>query len=259
MPTTSAGQDICGIKREDAEGVPALTIPSDINMASRPVSLRRPRKPEGDLLLRETIHRGANDLQLVVSLLALQSQRARSPEARQTLSDAMERVAVLARARTSLQQQRQETLEAALREVCEALDSQAEPRSILISLEVETKTCRLSQVQITTLALIVNELVTNAIKHAFAADQSGRIRVRVERHDQRNLAIIVDDDGLPLPDLMRRRNGGLGLDLVRRLLASIGGLIILPADGSKRFEIRVPSPQNPHRGDDGLRQTRQKV
>src|SRR3978361_2389891 len=86
----------------------------------------------GDLLLRETIHRTANDLQLVVSLLALQSRRAECPETRQALADATERVAVLARARTALQQQRQETLAGALQRVCEALHSPAEPRSILL-------------------------------------------------------------------------------------------------------------------------------
>ena len=51
----------------------------------------RPRE-DHELLLRETNHRCSNDLQLVVSLLALQSQRATSPEARQALTDAMERV-----------------------------------------------------------------------------------------------------------------------------------------------------------------------
>ena len=196
--------------------------------------------PEDDLLLRETNHRCSNDLQLVVSLLALQSRRAENPETRQALTDAMERVAVLARARSSLQQDRQPTLEAALRQVCEALHSQAEPRSILVSLETASGTRALSAVQITTLALIVNELATNAIKHAFAADKSGRVRILVRQQDSRTLAIIVDDDGLPFPELGNRRGGGLGLGLVRRLMESIGGLVILPANGSKCFEIRVP-------------------
>ena len=56
-----------------------------------------------DLLLRETNHRCTNDLQLVVSLLALQSKRAASLEAREVLADVMERVAVLARTRTAMQ------------------------------------------------------------------------------------------------------------------------------------------------------------
>ena len=205
-----------------------------------PTPDNRRLSPDDDLLLRETNHRCANDLQLVVSLLTLQSRRAASEETRQALTDAMERVAVLARARTALTQERQSTLEAALRQVCEALHSQAEPRSILVSLDIGSGSAGLSAVQITTLALIVNELATNAIKHAFDADVSGRVSISVRQHDGRTLAIIVDDDGLPFPELADRRSGGLGLGLTRRLMESIGGLMILPANGSKCFEIRVP-------------------
>ena len=68
---------------------------------------------DDDLLLRETIHRCSNDLQLVVSLLALQSRRAANPEVREALADAMERVSVLAHARRALHQERPATLELA--------------------------------------------------------------------------------------------------------------------------------------------------
>ncbi len=200
----------------------------------------RALSPEAELLLRETNHRCSNDLQLVVSLLALQSRKAASDETRQALIDTMERVAILARARASLKEERRPTLEAALRQVCEALQSQAEPRSIFLSLETASAVSGLSAVQVTTLTLIVNELATNAIKHAFAQDRSGRIRIVVRPHDSRSLTIIVDDDGLPFPEIASRTTGGLGLGLVRRLLESIGGLVILPANGSKCFEIRVP-------------------
>ena len=197
-------------------------------------------KDEG-LLLRETNHRCSNDLQLVVSLLALQSLRVENAEAREALSDAMERVAVLARSRAALLQTRRPTLEVALRQVCEALQSPAEPRSVLIGLEVEGVANGLLPTQITTLALIVNELVTNAIKHAFDAQRGGRITVSVTQKDGSDLIVIVDDDGLPFPDINERRNRGLGLGLVPRLLDSIGGFMIVPTNGSKRFEIRVPT------------------
>ncbi|WP_242141231.1 MULTISPECIES: sensor histidine kinase [unclassified Sphingomonas] len=199
--------------------------------------------PEGDLLLRETNHRCANDLQLVVSLLALQSRRAQSAETRQALADTMDRVAVLARARAALIHQHHHTLEASLRQICEALHAQAEPRQILVSLQVESRSDGVSDVQITTLALIVNELATNAIKHAFEEEKGGHIRIIVRHRDDQNLVVIVDDDGLPFPELGARRDGGLGLGLVQRLMQSIGGLIILPSNGSKCFEIRVPVTQ----------------
>ena len=197
------------------------------------------RHPDDDLLLRETNHRCSNDLQMVVSLLALQSGRAKSDETRQALTDAMERVSVLARSRAALQHQKHLTLEAALRQVCEALHAQAEPRSILISCEIAHENHSLSPAQVMTLALTVNELATNAIKHAFAQGKSGSIRISA-REDDRNLTVIVDDDGLPFPEASEGKNGGLGLGLVKRLVASIGGMLIPPPNGSKVFEIRLP-------------------
>ncbi len=199
--------------------------------------------PDNDLLLRETNHRCSNDLQMVVSLLALQSSRAKSDETRQALTDAADRVSVLARSRAALQREKHLTLGAALRQVCEALHAQAEPRSILISCEIAHESHSLSPTQVMTLALTVNELATNAIKHAFAQGKSGSIRISVREGDGRNLTVIVDDDGLPFPDAAEGKSDGLGLGLVKRLVASIGGMLISPSNGSKVFEIRLPIAQ----------------
>lgn len=211
-------------------------------MASNVVTISpNPRQPAqgDDLLLRETNHRCSNDLQLVVSLLGLQSRRAATPEVRQALTDAMERVSILACARSAMHRERHQSLQAALRQVCEALHAQAEPRSILISLEAEHEVHGLSPTQITTLALVVNELTTNAIKHAFEEGKSGHIRMSISRNSTRDVIITVDDDGLPFPE--PNGNGdGLGMGLVKRLMASIGGLLIPPPSGSKVFELRVP-------------------
>lgn len=209
------------------------------NLATASSGPRQP--PQGDdLLLRETNHRCSNDLQLVVSLLSLQSRRATSPEARDALADATSRVAVLARARAELNQKRQASLQTALRQVCEALQSQTEPRSILISLDAGQDMQGLASTQITTLALAVNELATNAIKHAFEEGKAGHIRISVRPNGDREAVIIVDDDGLPLPAASSSKDGGMGLGLVKRLVASVNGLLIPPASGAKCFEIRVP-------------------
>lgn len=192
-----------------------------------------------DLLLRETEHRCSNDLQLVVSLLALQSRQARGDEARQALGDAMERVAILARSRAALNRQRQQTVEEALSKVCDALRAQAELRSIHISLRVDGPIGGLSATRVTTLALVVNELATNAIKHAFEQGKSGRITIEAARTG-RDVTVTVDDDGLPYPDPTAAKRDGLGLGLARRLMASIDGLLIAPTPPGKMFTLRVP-------------------
>lgn len=210
-------------------------------MASRVSTMSpavRPAPQIDDLLLRETNHRCSNDLQLVVSLLALQSRRAVSGEAREALADAMERVTVLARARSALHRERASSLEAAVQKVCEALQPHAEPRSILISLEARCEVRELSGSHTTTIALVVNELITNAIKHAFGDRQSGLIRVSISRNAGGDVTITVDDDGIPFPELASSSEG-LGMGLAKRLMATMGGLFIPPPPGSKVFELRV--------------------
>ena len=200
----------------------------------------RPAASHEELLLRETHHRCNNDLQLIVGLLSMQSRTATNPAVREALSDATSRISVLARARSEMTQQRQATLERALRQVCEALHSQAEPRSILVSMTVKDDVPTFTSEQISTLALVVNELATNAIKHAFEEGKSGKVSIAVQQYCEHGALIIVDDDGLPFPEPSNSKDGGMGLGLVKRLVASVDGVLISPPKGSKCFEIRVP-------------------
>lgn len=224
--------------RKNVSSCRSMITPAAI--PDRITELRAGVEGDADLLLRETNHRFANDLQLVVSLLSLQSRNAASPEARDALDDATRRVSVLARARADLASQDPSDLQTALRQVCEALHAQAEPRSILVSMRAEHEVSGLSPMQIMTVALAVNELATNAIKHAFAERNSGRVAITMRRNGDREAVVVVDDDGLPFPELDGSRSRGMGLELVKRLVASIGGLVILPSEGTKMFEITVP-------------------
>lgn len=191
------------------------------------------------LLLQETIHRGSNDLQMVIGLLALQSRRASSQEARQILTDATQRVSILAQARSELFRNNQPTLALALQQVCTALQSQAEPRSILVALKVEQDAVALSPTQITTIALVVNELATNAIKLAFEDGKNGYILVTQKADAEGNVVVLVDDDGLPFPDPHNPKRGGLGMEISARLMASIGGRFVRPQSRAKVFELHV--------------------
>ncbi len=194
-----------------------------------------------DLLLQETNHRCSNDLQLVVSLLALESKRHSNPEVGLALHDAMERVAMVARARKALHSGMPRSLATTLREICEALHVQAEPRAILIEFESDGRSDGLPQRSITTLALVVNELVTNAIKHAFSENQAGSIQVTAGIV-QGAVSVTVNDDGRPFAPIGSTACG-TGIGLARRMMASIDGLFITPEAGAKQFELRIPLPR----------------
>jgi two-component sensor histidine kinase len=203
------------------------------------------RSPSGELhgsnaelFLREMMHRCNNDIQLIVGLLSLQARRSRNPEVRSALTDAAERISTVARARSAALRDQPRMLDTALRQVCEALQPQAEPRSITLCLEVGEGCDGLNAVRIPAIALAVNELATNAIKHAFDPEHGGRIRIS-SHPDGDEIVVIVDADGLPFSD-GPGSDGGLGLELVKLVIGSSGGSLRRPDIGSKRFEIVVP-------------------
>jgi len=198
-----------------------------------------------DLLLRETNHRCGNDLQLVIGLLTLQGRRALNEETRAALSDAAERVSVLARARAAMARQQAPNLGAALAQVCEALRPYAEARLISIALQGGQRSTGFPAERIATLALVVNELMTNAIKHAFKEHASGSITVTINCGVSGGIVVTVDDDGLPYPKVPSLSGTGLGLGLARRLMASIDGILIEPSGTAKIFELRVPALSTP--------------
>lgn len=201
-----------------------------------------------DLLLRETRHRCSNDLQLAVSLLGVQSRRTENPEVRAALADATSRVAVLARSRAALNHGDQADLASSLRQICAALRSQAEPRGILISATVHGEVQGLSPEQVSRLALAVNELATNAIKHAFTPAQGGRIEISARQTSDGAIIIVIEDDGLAMANPASSTAEGMGGNLVKRLIASAGGSLAGPMEGSKRFEIIVSPSSCDKRG-----------
>lgn len=134
-------------------------------------------------LLKEAHHRGSNDLQMVVSLLTLM-------------------------ARAAMTNAKGRDLYSALRDVCTALQTLAEPRGIVVALHLEVEPDGLDESAITAISMAVNELATNAIKHAFADRQRGTVLVSVQDAADGTVSIFVTDDGA----VRRRSDGPYGAD-----------------------------------------------
>jgi two-component sensor histidine kinase len=84
-------------------------------------------------------------------------------------------------------------------------------------------------------ALIVNEVVSNALKHAFPADRHGRIEVALERDETGFVRLVVGDDGIGLPAGLNFGSAKtLGLRLVGMLVAQLGGTIEVERTGGTR-------------------------
>ena len=88
----------------------------------------------------------------------------------------------------------------------------------------------------------MNELATNALKHAFKKQDHGTVHILVAPVGQDFCTIRVEDNGAPLdrPPAGERNSSGIRLNLARRTIAAHGGMLITPDGDSKVFEIRLP-------------------
>ena len=195
-----------------------------------------------DILRRESDHRLLNSLQKVVSLLSLQSRAEANAEAASSLSIAAERVRTMARIHRhlhSLDGSETVALKPYLDELCRDCAQIQTPDDRSQPIVVEGIELKLPTAVGFPLGLIVNELLTNAIKYG-----KGRISVKLEPRSARVSALSVCNDGSALPagfDPMASK--GLGLGLVTDLVEQIGGeLLIDRGEDNKgaRFTVLFP-------------------
>jgi PAS domain S-box-containing protein len=177
------------------------------------------------MLLHEVNHRVKNSLQLVSSLLRLQARRVPDPAARRQLEDATTRISTIAHIHQRLyrdQDIKKINFGAFLSELCADLQGSATH----CSLQVKSPNFPVTTDRAIPLALVVNELVTNAFKYAYPAEGTGgRICVAVDlRGDE--IAITVEDEGVGLPENFSVAGGGnLGMILINSLLTQLSGKI----------------------------------
>jgi two-component sensor histidine kinase len=171
-----------------------------------------------DLLLQELAHRTKNNLAIVLSVLSLQAQLKTNPETRQALEKAIARIRAIASAHEyfrPMEDKGRVEMRGYLEQLCRHLgDALRDVRPIVVKVEAEE--IYLPAEQAVPVGLIVNELVTNALKHAFPDDRPGAIEV-VLRHES-DLTLLVRDDGIGCA--LKRE--GLGTRLIRLLARQLG-------------------------------------
>jgi two-component system, sensor histidine kinase PdtaS len=172
-------------------------------------------------MLREGDHRIKNSLQIVASLVRLQAGHETSIEARTALNAAAMRIQAVGGIHDALQQgagQDVVDIGEALRKMCLALNAMAgDPLVVEVVVDVQSVFAPVAMAQ--PIALAVNELVINALRHAFPDDRRGSVRVSLRRSGGQ-LRIVVADDGVGIP--AEQANKGYGMRLVRMTTEQIG-------------------------------------
>ncbi len=171
-------------------------------------------------MVQEVHHRVKNNLQAVASLLRIQGRRAKTEEARAGLNDGVNRILSVAVVHEFLSQHESRVIN--IREVSQRIINQVQQTTIppdkAIRFALKGRSIYLPSQQATVCALVINELLNNALEHGFRLRAAGLITVELEDSGD-HVAICVADDGEGLPDGFENSDeSSLGLTIVRTLV-----------------------------------------
>jgi PAS domain S-box-containing protein len=199
---------------------------------------------EKEILLREIHHRVRNNLQIISSLISLQSHRLDDEETIHLFRKTRNRIQSMALVHEKLYQSGDFTrinLAEYIQDLVLNILSSYEGSQERITLEMDCEPIWININTAIPCALIINELVTNSIKHAFPHEETGKIIIRLHQNEDR-IIITCTDNGVGLPDDINLLDSStLGLKLVQSLTEQLKGKIkILRTEGAS-FEICINS------------------
>jgi PAS domain S-box-containing protein len=172
-------------------------------------------------LLKELYHRVKNNLQLIISMFSLQIRALADSPARQALQEAAGRVRTMALVHERLYQSRTLSsiaLDDYIAELCEQIAAAASAPQRGIAVRVEAEPVEIGLDVAVPLGLLLNELVSNSLKHGYPEGRHGQVLVRVACGEGEDMCLTVGDDGIGLPaGFDRTSTKTLGLKLVSAL------------------------------------------
>jgi two-component sensor histidine kinase len=198
---------------------------------------------EKETLLHELQHRIKNGLAMIAGMVELEIGRAEEKRMIGVLGNLKDRVDsisalydLFAESGSSGRVDLREYLDAIVSSLSEAYSGGDE----LVRIERRIEAISIDVKGALAWGLIINELVTNALKYAFPTGEGGLIRVFLTKSGD-CVELAVSDDGVGLPEgFDPERSGGLGLDIVRMMSAQLGGTLSFDRIGGTAFVVRVP-------------------
>jgi PAS domain S-box-containing protein len=199
---------------------------------------------EKEILLKEIHHRVKNNLQIIYSILRLQRRSLKDPRAAASLLDSQNRIESIALIHEKLYQTgnlAQVDFSEYIPGIVSNLISSYSTPSKNIELNIEVEPIFLDIDKAIPCGLIINELISNSLKHAFSGDQTGQVQIGFHGDEHCNITLVVKDDGIGLPgDLNIAQAETLGLQLVQDFVDQLKGNSQIDRRHGTEFRITFP-------------------
>jgi two-component sensor histidine kinase len=199
---------------------------------------------EKESLLKEVHHRVKNNLQVISSLLRLEADRLEGPVAEMVLGDLQGRVRAMALLHENLYRSGNLAgvdVPSYLKSLCQhVLRACADQRANTVDVKVDVAPLHMETGQAIPCGLLVNELVTNCLKHAFPRERGGVIEVTLQPEESGELwRLVISDDGVGLPATLpsARDSRSLGMQLISDLGRQLQGSQVWESVVGTRFTL----------------------
>lgn len=226
------------------EGPMVLSAIVDISDRKQKEESVKAALKEKEILLGEIHHRVKNNLQIVDSLLDLQLSKLNDPVVANMLRDSQSRIRSMVLIHQTLYQSKdfaRVDFSAFLDSLIPTLVASYGLDASRIGLSVSVQDVQLPLNSAIPCGLVVNELVTNAFKHAFPEERRGTIAITLSNGDEGWVRLEVSDDGIGLPQGLDLDNTvSLGLQLVVLLADQLGGAVQISRSAPTRFQLDFP-------------------
>lgn len=220
-----------------------LVVIDDITERKRAEEQIKASLKEKEVLLREIHHRAKNNLQLIFSLLKLQSGYIKDKQDIEIFKESQNRIKSLALIHERLYQSKDLAnidFNEYIKNLANSLIKFYGTDRDKIALKVDVGDVLLGVDAAIPCGLIVNELVSNSLKHAFPEGREGKVKIALRSTDEKEIELVVSDNGVGMPeDLDFRNTESLGLHLVTILAEDqLQGKIELDRTKGTKFQIK---------------------
>lgn len=209
---------------------------------------------EKEVLIREIHHRVKNNLQVISSLLNLQGRTLRDPVILQVFRECQNRVRSMALVHEKLYQSK-DLSRIPFADYIRSLTyhlfhiHRVEASRIALREDIEDVTLDLNTA--IPCGLILNELISNALKYAFPEGRNGEILIQFKRQDTDKFLLLVSDNGVGLPEnLDLHRTSTLGMQIVTLLVQQLDGTLEIRRQPGAEFRILFQKPRYPRSTED---------
>lgn len=211
--------------------------------------LRRSLK-EKKLLLEEIHHRVKNNLAIITSLLELQINQADDKIAIKQLKDSQARIFSMAMVHEQLYQMESFScleFDAYLKKLAKKIQTTFNDPATDVQIEFQTEPIEVSLDQAVTCGQLINEVMTNAFKHAFQGKQSGLIVIYLRENDG-NIELRISDNGLGISnEALNDAYNSLGLTLIYTLTEQLGGTLSIENEGGRNLKSAFQKKTTVHK------------